>query len=261
MAIFTVTYRSDELKRDITFKAYLPADHPASYPDVNDRKYKTLYMLHGLNYNYEAWLKKTRFDRMARDLGLAVIFPDGQNSFYVNGLGPNSDFGKLIGEELINFTRSIFPLSDKREDTFIGGFSMGGFGAMRNGLKYADTFSRIIAFSSALHMFEFEPGDDRRQTVCNEDGVFGDYYEAVMTDKNPAVCLKELSEKVRKNEALFPEVYMVCGTGDSLIHANRSFKDKLSNEGVKVVYNEYEGNHSHEFVSEHLNEALTWLMS
>ena len=260
MAVLTVTYRSDVLKRDITFKAYLPADYPPVYSEISTEKYKTLYMLHGLNYNYEAWLKESRFDRMARDLNLAVIFPDGQNSFYVNGPLPNSDFGKLVGEELVNFTRSVFPLSDKREDTFIGGFSMGGFGALRNGLKYADTFSRIMAFSSAIHMFEFEPGDKRRNILIGEDQIFGNYEEAVKTDKNPAVCLKMLSEKVREGKASFPKVYMVCGLQDGLLAANRSFRDKLLDERVDVIYREYEGIHSHEFVNEHLKDVLTWMM-
>ncbi len=260
MALFTVTYRSDVLKRDINFKAVFPYDFLPDFGDGGKKKLKTLYMLHGLNHNYESWLKESRFDRLARDLGMAVVFPDGQNSFYVEGPGPNSDFGKLVGEELVNFTRSVFPLSDKREDTFIGGFSMGGFGALRNGLKYADTFSKIIAFSSAVHMFEFKPGDPKRNIVCNEDMVFGDYDEAVISDKNPAVCLKMLSEKVREGKASFPKVYMICGLQDGLLEANRSFRDKLLDEGVDVIYREYEGIHSHEFVNEHLKDVLTWMM-
>lgn len=45
----------------------------------------------------------------------------------------------------MEFTRRSFPLSRDRADTYIGGLSMGGFGAMRNGLKYRDTFSAIIS--------------------------------------------------------------------------------------------------------------------
>ncbi|MBQ9327007.1 MAG: acetylesterase [Solobacterium sp.] len=260
MAVFSVMYRSDVLKRDIPFKAYLPVDYPVEYHSVKTEKYRTLYFLHGLNYNCEAWLKETRIDRLARDLNLAVIFPDGENSFYVEGLGPNSDYGALISEELVTFTRTVFPLSQKREDTFIGGFSMGGFGALRNGLNYADTFSKILAFSSAIHMFEFEPGDPNRAITCNEDLVFGSYEQAKSTTKNPAVCLKELSNAVEEGTAVYPEIYMICGKQDGLLAANRSFRDKLLEAGAPLRYEEYEGIHSHDFVSEHLNGGLAWLM-
>lgn len=54
--------------------------------------------------------------------------PFGENKFYVDHPQSNAYFSKFIGEELVSFTRRSFPLSTKREDTFIGGLSMGGYG-------------------------------------------------------------------------------------------------------------------------------------
>ena len=264
MALITMSYRSDLLKRNIVFRAYLPVDRPTeeglAYKKEGTEKFRTLYLLHGLTNNQDDWINSSRIERIARNHNLAVIFPNGENSFYVNGLGPNSDFGRLIGQELVDFTRKVFPLSDKREDTFIGGVSMGGFGAIRNGLKYADTFSRIISFSAAIHLLEFEPGDPRRQLVCNEDQVMGPYREAVKSDKNPAVCLHQLQEKVEQGRTSYPQMYMICGLQDSLIDANRSFHEKLVKAGVPVIYREYPGKHEFEFWNQHVETMITWLM-
>ena len=262
MAIVTMSYRSTLLARDITFKAYLPIDRPVEGGFAYRgpvKPFRTLYLLHGLTKDCSDWLNSTRIERISRNNNLAVIFPNGENSFYVNGLAPNSDFGRLIGEELVDFTRSVFPLSTRREDTYIGGVSMGGFGALRNGLKYAERFSKIISFSAAIHMFEFEPGDTRRQMVVGEDGVMGDYWEAVKTDKNPAVCLENLVKAVKAGDKSFPEIYMICGLQDGLIFANRTFSAKLKEAGVPLIYEEYDGKHEFEFWNQHVARMVEWL--
>ncbi|MCI9552974.1 MAG: hypothetical protein HFE94_05505 [Acutalibacter sp.] len=111
------------------FQAILPTERfQAPYP--------TLYLLHGLTENSSAWLQNTRIKMWAEEKGLAVVMPSGENSFYLDisvkdgGLG---DFGAYIGEELVKVTREMFPLSHKREETYIAGLSMGGYGACRNG--------------------------------------------------------------------------------------------------------------------------------
>ena len=192
MALIKVTYASDVMKRQISLSAYIPIDNGQPRPEYG---YRTLVMLHGLTADGSSWIRESDIEAMARERNLAVLFPSGENSFYVQGLAPNSDYGELVGREIVEFARGLFPLSARREDTFIGGLSMGGFGALRNGLKYADTFARVISFSAAIHMFEFEPGDPRRHMVCHEDMVMGDYAAARQTDRNPAVCLEALKAR------------------------------------------------------------------
>ena len=141
------------------------------------KPYKTLYLLHGLLGNCTDWVMNTNIQRLAEDRNLAVVMPSGENSFYVNQILPNNDFGEYIGRELVEMTRRMFPLSHKREDTFIAGLSMGGFGALRNGLKYHETFGYIAVLSGALQIFEMSseaPGHD----LFHEDAVFGDLSQA-----------------------------------------------------------------------------------
>ena len=258
MALSTITFFSDVMKRQITFRAYVPVDNGQERPAGG---YPTLYLLHGLMNDCTEWLRATDIEFLARDRSLAVILPSGENSFYVPGLAPNSDYGELIGREIVEVSRKLFPLSKRREETFIGGVSMGGFGAIRNGLKYADTFSRILSFSAAIHMFEFEPGDARRHMVCHEDLVMGDFADARNTDRNPAVCLEALKARVDGKAGSFPEIYMICGTEDDLIDANRSFRDRLLSAGAPVRYEEGPGRHDFQYWRSNLPGMLDWMLN
>ena len=88
--------------------------------------------------------------RFSAEYGVAVIIPDGENSFYTDHPERCALFSSYVGDELVRVTRRMLPcLSTRREDTWIGGISMGGYGALINGLRYSDTFSKIGMLSPA----------------------------------------------------------------------------------------------------------------
>ena len=78
--------------------------------------------------------------------------PSGENKFYVDNPVSNEMYGTFIGKELVDFTRRSFPLSRNREDTYIGGLSMGGFGSIVNGLQNPETFGAVCAPVSYTHL-------------------------------------------------------------------------------------------------------------
>ena len=222
-------------------------------------KRQTLYLLHGLLGNYTDWVTRTRIQEWAEAKNLVVVMPSGDNSFYVDQEVKNNDFGIFIGTELIEVTRRMFHLSNRRDDTFIAGLSMGGFGALRNGLKYYQNFGYIAALSSALNIFEL-PVHDESRCVMGEDSCFGDIDEAYLGDKNPKVCLENLIQaKKEDNTIVFPKIYMACGRDDELIGVNRKFKGYLENAGFDLVYKEDVGSHNWDFWNKYIQDVLEWL--
>ncbi len=255
MALLQMNYLSKALYRTVTVNVYLPSDKFShennAYVNKKGERYKTLYLLHGLLGNYTDWVCGTRLMRFAEEKNLAVVMPSGDNAFYVDSLVPNNDYGTFIGEELVEMTRKMFPLSEKREDTFIAGLSMGGFGAIRNGIKYADTFGYVAGLSSAVHIMEEDV-----DSVTGEHRIFGKYFEeASKGDKNPKVALKELKERGGK----LPEFYLACGTSDSLMEANVEFRDLLISEGAKVTWDEQPGGHEWDFWDMEIKKVIEWL--
>lgn len=252
MALIHMSFLSDALKRTVPVTVILPVDNTVFAGERPE--FPTLYLLHGLLGSHTDWVDNTRIRQWAEERGLAVVMPSGDNSFYIDQLLPNQAYGEFIGRELVEMTRRAFPLSRDREKTFLAGLSMGGFGAIRNGLKYADTFGCIAGLSSAVHIFEMAP-DAPGRTLFREDLVFGDLEEARKTDKNPRVAL--LEAKAAGLE--IPRVYMSCGLQDSLLESGRSLRDFFLENGVSVAYRESDGKHDWYFWDREIRSVLDWL--
>ena len=252
MALLQVNYLSKSLYRIVPLNVILPVDrfdaNTNRYLNGKGCKYKTLYLLHGLLGNYTDWVSRTRIQMWAEEKNLAVVMPSGDNAFYFNSRTPWNDYGTFIGEELVEVTRRMFPLSDKREDTFIAGLSMGGFGALRNGIVYSDTFSHVAGLSSAVHIF-----DDLSEKSNN--GLFDNKKAAAGTDKNPRAAVEEMLSEHR----CIPKFYMACGTKDDLMQANVAFRDFLQTKGLEVTWDEEDYGHDWDFWDSQIKKVLDWL--
>ena len=160
------------------------------------------------------------------------------------------NYQKFIGVELPKITRLMFPLSEKREDTFIGGLSMGGYGAIRNGMIYSETFGYIFGMSSAL--FEY---DQDSASSADENKAAGDSKSARPSDKNPIIAMQDLLAR----ETELPKFYLSCGLNDTLLNENRMFRDTLISNGFDVTYEEEPGGHEWDFWDRQLRKILDWL--
>lgn len=260
MALVKVDFFSQSLMRTVTIQAVVPVDKiikPHQKPREK-KPYKTLYLLHGIFGNYTDWLTGTRIQRWAEDQNLVVIMPSGENKFYVDNENSQEFYSRFIGEELVKITRDLFPLSSQKEDTFIAGLSMGGYGAITNGLKYYQTFGYIAGLSSALlidTMVKATDGDDIPyiNKRCYLESVFGDLDQLIGSQKDYRFLVEQLDVKD------IPHMYMACGTDDSLIKENREFRDFLWEHHVDLTYEEGPGGHEWDFWDRYIQKVLQWL--
>ena len=142
----------------------------------------------------------------------------------------------------------MFPLSEKREDTFIAGLSMGGDGALRNGIVFSDIFSHVAGLSSALHIF-----DDLSEEA--NIGLFDDLNAASKTNLNHKVAATEMF----KDKKEIPKFYMACGRQDDLFEANTDFRDFLKDNGADVTWDEEDADHDWDFWDSQIKKVLEWL--
>jgi S-formylglutathione hydrolase FrmB len=257
MALIQVNYLSKSLFRTVPVNVILPSDKidymTGEYLKSNDLKFRTLYLLHGLLGNYTDWVSGTRIQRWAEERNLAVVMPSGDNSFYFDGRMPMDDYETFIGRELPEVMRRMFPLSEKREDNFIAGLSMGGYGAFRNGIVYSDTFSHVAEFSGALHLFEKKEEDKGLKEFDKK--LFEDVEAAGKTDLNPKVAYEEMIASGRP----VPRFYMSCGTRDPLYKANVEMRDFLKGKGADVTWDEEDRAHDWDFWDSQILKCLEWL--
>lgn len=264
MAIFQVSFMADTLHRTVPIHVILPTDK-IYFPGMPQREagkpYKTLYLMHGVIGSDIDWIYGTRIQRWAEERDLAVVMCSGENGFYVDQPWNCTMYGEFVGKELVEFTRKTFPLSHKKEDTYIGGLSMGGYGAIRNGLKYNDTFGAIVAFSSALVVNEDLPHIVENpmffiDTAEYKHSCFGpDLEAAVKTDVNPKVIVEQMLEEHKE----FPKIYMTCGNADSLLTNNQDFSEFLTSKNIEHTFEIGDGGHEWDFWDTYLPRALEWL--
>ena len=204
------------------------------------------------------WVCGSKIQELSLIHNTAVFMPSGENNFYLDDVDKGELYAEYVGDELVEFTRKMFPISNKREDTFIGGLSMGGYGAIRNGLKYSHNFSRIIALSSALitHNIAGIPVDFKDPIADYKyyRRVFGDLNELLGSDKDPEALITSL----KKEKAAIPQIYMACGTEDFLLKENRSYHEFLTSEDVEHTYVEGPGVHDWNFWNEYIEKAILW---
>lgn len=260
MAIIEVNFISKCLMRVVTFNTIIPVDKFGPQAENAEQKpLKTLYLLHGIFGNYTDWVNGTRIQAWAEANDLAVIMPSGENRFYLDDEKSGELYGEFIGKELVEFTRKLFPLSDKREDTFIAGLSMGGYGAIRNGLKYAENFGCVIGLSAALVHDTWKDADNSAPIFTFRrnyyESIFGEYDKVKGSDKDPKALLLKLKEEGRP----VPKMYLCCGTEDGLVTANRDFRDFLNENGVDLTYVEGPGKHDWVFWDTYIKKVLDWL--
>ena len=263
MAIIHAEYFSQAMRGFRSFSAVLPIDPPpvSGPPQFAPGPWPTLYLLHGFSGSRNDWLRNSRIEMLAAQYGIAVIMPDGDNRFYLDNPVTGENCGIMTGEELVQVTRGMFNLSDRREDTAIGGLSMGGFGAIRNGLRYGDTFGAILAFSSALITEEFADGKLAGENVM---GIPPSYYPHVFgavesfrgSEGDPVF----LAENCLKNENA-PRLFLACGTEDFLFENNRAYHDALLQMGYSHVWFTAPGVHDFVFWNLAAAEGISWWRS
>lgn len=261
MAFIQMNLLSQSLMRTVNVNVILPTDklQMSGAAKQEERPYQTLYLLHGILGSQVDWINGTKIQRWAEEKDLVVVMPAGDNSFYIDREKTHEFYGEFVGRELVELTRKSFPLSHKREDTFIGGLSMGGYGALRNGLKYHKTYGRIIALSSANIVDGIDSRDDNtnvfHESKSYAEGIFGDLSNVKDSDRD----IKWLAKKLRADKAVLPEIYMACGVDDVLLPGNRSLRDCFEENGFDVTYEEGPGNHEWDFWNDYIKRAIDWL--
>lgn len=261
MALIQCNFFSRSLMRTVPIQVVLPTDKMLLSQEAlpEQKPFKTLYLLHGIFGNDTDWVTGTRIQAWAQERNLAVVMPSGDNKFYVNNKISGELYGDFIGKELVDFTRRSFPLSHKREDTFIGGLSMGGYGAIVNGLQNPETFGAVCALSSATILDRILGATEYTQDIFSNKGyyesVFGDLTKLVGSDAD----YNALAEKVAKSGGPKPAFYMACGTEDDLFSTNTMFRDHLKNLGFDVTWEEGPGIHDWYFWDTYILRVLKWL--
>src|SRR5688572_8749608 len=119
-----------------------------------------LYLLHGLSDDHTIWQRRTSIERYAAPLGLAVVMPAVHRSFYTDERH-GGRFWAFLSDELPALVGEFFRVSARREDTYVAGLSMGGYGAFKWALRQPERFAAAASMSGALDVVDLSRWSDR----------------------------------------------------------------------------------------------------
>ena len=247
MALFEFHYKSEALKSNVTVNVILP-----EYPKNEETGFKVLYLLHGLSGDCFDWIRYTSIERYAKDHGIAVIMPSVGRSWYTD-TAYGANYFTFVADELPRVCRSYFKgISGEREDTYVGGLSMGGYGALKLAVTYPERYAGCISLSGSLDITR------KGRTYILEEwrGNFGFDIENAAELEGSDFDLFKLTRRSASEGKKFPKFYLWCGTEDVLVNVNREYRDLLCEIGAEHAYSESEGDHTWKWWDKHIQPAL-----
>ena len=206
-----------------------------------------LYLLHGLSDDHTAWLRYTSIERYATARGLAVVMPAVHRSFYANEAHGHA-YWDFLSQELPEVVASFFNVSTRREDTFVAGLSMGGYGALKLGLSHPERYAAVASLSGAVDVRSLATRLERVDIV---ERVFADGF-------GPTDDLYELLDAVDVDQ--MPPLYISCGTEeDRLMGANTRLAEQAKKRGIDVTTDFRPGVHEWGLWDDVIQDVLSWL--
>jgi putative tributyrin esterase len=232
--------RQDERVRIVSIPGSLPAARnavvilPVGY-ETSSRRYPVLYLLHGHDGGHRNWLDRTNLLAHTAHLPLIVVLPDAGNSWYTDSdARPGERFEEYVAQQVPAYVDQHFRTLTYREARYVAGLSMGGYGALKLGLRYPGRYSLVGSFSGSTRAVT----DTLMASVRDAFGAPG---SAGRGDND----LMAMAERVPAAEA--PYFYLDCGAQDRLLASNRLFVQALAARPLAYEYHEVPGAHGWEF--------------
>jgi len=227
---------------------------PGRYAAETAGRFPVIYLLHGLIGSHKNWVEKTKLLQYATNSGFIVVTPEGNNGWYSDSVSTGNDkYESYIVKELVPEVERRFRTLADRENRMIAGLSMGGYGAVKFGLKYPEMFSLVGSFSGALAAASFTEKTAGASIGRGIDLIFGPEESVARKANDVFRLVRELSPDRMK---AMPFIYQSCGTEDFLIQNNRDFLALMNEKKLPHEYRESPGGHTWVFWDDQVREFL-----
>lgn len=237
-------FHSASLEREMHYRVLLPRSYE------NGGRFPVLYLLHGIYGDYKNWDTRTGLENYAKDLNVIIVMPDADDSWYTNSATvPADKFEDYIAKDLIAEIDEKYRTIHDGHQRAIAGLSMGGYGAVKLGVKYPELFAFAGSLSGAFNA----PG--------NLDGLRPDFRAKLLEvfdgEGSPTRQQTDIFLLLKApHQVPYPYFYLACGTADFFLETNRALAQQLSSRNLAYEYHETAGGHTWEYWDQALQPLL-----
>ena len=268
MAFLHVNFYSQTLGINTAMNVILPekkqgvgvVDKITKTPNVNPKKTKldvwdgetplpVLYLLHGATDDYTIWCRRTSIERYVAGKQIAVVMPSAGLSFYSNEIN-GYRYWDFISNELPTVVKSFFKISDKREDTFVAGISMGSYGAIKLALNYPEKYCKAGVLSGGMYLLNKDAGASE---------FVNRIYGSIENIKDTEDDLENVAKKLSESGKIKPELFFACGNKDFLYESHKKSVEYLTSLDFLIVNHEEEAYHEWAFWDKMIVKVLDWI--
>lgn len=240
----TVRFQSKIVGASLPYNVILPAD----YETAKTTRYPVLYLLHGLTGHYPDWVSRSNVADYARAYRMIVVTPEGNDSWYID------KYESYILEELIPDVQRRYRTIEARYGRAIAGLSMGGYGAIKFGLKSPATFVFAASMSGAFGVTRFTEKDVSQLWHASLK-LFG----PLGSETRKANDLYEIIEKLPASRiASLPYFYFDCGTEDApqIFSYNQQLERLMFDKKIPHEFRQLPGDHSWAYWDQQIQPIL-----
>jgi S-formylglutathione hydrolase FrmB len=190
---------------------------------------------------------------------MIIVSPNMRNSWYTNSVTElHLRFEDLLIKDILPTAEQRYKITKGRSSRAIAGLSMGGYGALKYGLKYSELFHFVAAMSPSIQ-FPFGLEDSAivaRRSAASTASVrsaFGPLINAQWKE-NDIFSLLE-----RTDSRSIPYMYLSVGSNDvipEIIDQTHQLAGKLRAKKVLFEMHESEGGHEWSFWGREIEKVL-----
>ena len=231
----TYSMYSKNLNLDWNYGIHLPKNYKPNMP--------LLVLMHGAFGNQRSIEERFHLsDYLHKNpINCVILSIDGFNTFYIDS---KIKMESAIMDELIPHVKKQI----NTKETYLGGISMGGYGALRLSLKYKNQFQKVFAISPAIWKEYNEKTETSSWQVFRTSGKID---INLWEENHPRNFLGKLNSKY----------LIMTGKEDPVVPYQdvTAFVDELSNyTQCEYLLDDY-GDHSWDYFNKCLDIGFTWI--
>ncbi|MDQ5846312.1 MAG: esterase family protein [Acidobacteriota bacterium] len=246
--------KSELLGRTIGYQILYPVKY--EYPENRGKRFPVVYLLHGLTGHSTNWLEKTKIALYATHYDFFIVMVEGGNGWYTDSATvPADKYESYILRELIPDVEKRFRVSTQREGRAIAGLSMGGYGAIKFGLKYPEMFAMAASMSGAFGAASWTEKELKDPGVIR-DSVLQAFGPAESPTRAANDIFKLAREVAAKKTTPLPYLYFDCGIEDFIFDESRALARLFLELKIPHEYRQLPGTHSWTYWDAQVQEIL-----